>query len=151
MEPYVPPMWTPSPSYKGTQPVSVPFLDPDTVQVREFLLIISLHSGLSDYIKTRGEVSDEGHELADEVKRQTARQETMDKSGFLCALWMIHQGVLVQADGVKSLIDIAEGTDVVNLPTILPILGPVTGPILVHPVELLWRQNILRDCRLPMN
>ena len=48
-----------------------------------------------------------------------AKQGTIDKMHLLHALQKIHQGMMAQADGVKDLLSIVEGTDACELPALL--------------------------------
>ena len=38
-----------------------------------------------------------------------AGQEAIDKPGLLCALWKIHQGLMMQEHAVKGLVNVFKG------------------------------------------
>ena len=115
-------MQTPWLSCKETEPVSLQFLNPGTMQGDKLLTIITPHRSLSYHTEN----GDEEGKLAGELKDGSAKQGTVHKQILLCALQKIHQGLMIQ-DGVQDLIDAVEGTCIPNLPAVLPILRFVTG------------------------
>ena len=120
------PLQIPCPSCKKTGAVTIPSLDPATVQSDELLSIISLHSRVSDYSKTGDENLEEEGETEGDTDRSSGRQGTTDKPGLPCAWQKTHQGLLMQDDGFKGLIDIIEGTGVANPPALMPALWLIT-------------------------
>ena len=79
-------------------------LDSDSAQGDVLSLVILLHGQLSDYAHTHDEESEEESEPTSEPEEGLCKEVTGDKLGLLCALWKIHQSLMMQTDRVKTLL-----------------------------------------------
>ena len=110
---------------QGDRASICPFPDTDTVWGDALISVVSLHSRLSVHLDT-GDVSEEEGEPASELKEGSSKKGIVDKLSVPCTLQKIYQGLMMQADGVKELIYIVEGTDISYLPVMVPFLQLVT-------------------------
>ena len=129
------------------KPVSVPYLDPETIQGDELSPIVSLPSHLSDYVQTKDEDMEGEHKPAGYSEKGLAKLGTIDKLGLQHALHKIYQGLMMPVHGNKELISVPEGTSVSDL----PVLRSATGAVSITPRGAAQRERILRNCRLPRN
>ena len=109
------------------------------MQGDEVSSIVSLHSQLSDYTQTWNEdMEEDGKPAGGPEKGMTALQK-------------VHQDLMIQVDGFKDLISVAEGMDVSDFPMVLPILGSVTGVVSITPSGSAEGERTPTKHRLPRN
>ena len=122
----MPPLHTPKLILKEAEPVTVTCLDPGTMQGDELSSIICPLKRLSGYAETGDEESEEEGKLTGDAEEWSSRQRIIES---LCILQNIHQGLLMEDNGIKDLINIVEGMDITGLPAVLPVLRSVTGVV----------------------
>ena len=83
--------WNPKPSFAKTGPISVPYLDLETVQGDKLSSVASVCSHVSYCAQIGDEDSKEEGESAGDTEEGMAKLGTIDKPGLICGLHKTHR------------------------------------------------------------
>ena len=112
------PMWNPAPTIMETGSVKLPFSDPGYELGDDMSSVISQHSHQSAYPEIKDWCLKKRKNWLVRPGDKLAQKQEADKPGHLCALWKICKGLIIKADGVKDFMEVAEETEMKDLPSL---------------------------------